>query len=95
MKKIFNDIQQSFENLISKLENDVGQYLNLREENAKNLRPVAGIYEQIQQIYECAHIIDIQKGLKQDVGLKWLKDIKETLVRINNFSEDINGRLMV
>jgi len=33
--------------------------------------------------------------LKQDVGSKWLKDIKDTLVRINKFSEEINERLMV
>lgn len=94
MKSMFSDIKESFDKLISKLEFDVGQYLNLGEEYSRNLRPVASIYEQIQEIYNCSKILDIYSSLRQDVGLDWLKAIKHTLLKINTFSESLNGQLM-
>lgn len=61
---MFTDIKEAFDNLIRKLEFDASQYLNLGEDNSKNIFPVASIYEQIQLIYECAEIIDIKKTLR-------------------------------
>ena len=80
MKNIFNDIQTNFENLISRFEYDAGQYLNLGIDHARNLLPVANIFEQLKEIYKCAGILEIKDKLRQNVGNEWIMAIKDTLI---------------
>lgn len=67
------------------------------EEHSKNLKPMASIYWQVQELISSANIIGISNNLKmKDAGIEWLRDVFNTFLKIKQFQNDkLNGQLMI
>jgi hypothetical protein len=72
--KMYNNIKESFESLVEKLEKDASMYLDFTPKNHANIRPLANIYEQVIKIEELSAIINVE--VKTEIVRYWLHLIK-------------------
>ena len=92
MMKMYNNIKESFESLVKRLDQDSNMYLDLTPKNHVNIRPLANIYEQVKKIEELSGIINVE--VKTEFIKFWLQSIKSTVILIHKECEKLSSKLM-
>ena len=93
--KINNNIKESFESLVKRLDQDANMYLNLTPKNhvnIVNIRTLANIYEQVKIIEESSGIINVE--VKTELIKFWLQSIKSTVLLIHKECKKLSSKLM-
>ena len=95
MMKMYNNIKESFESLVKRLDQDANMYLNLTPKNhvnIVNIRTLANIYEQVKIIEESSGIINVE--VKTELIKFWLQSIKSTVLLIHKECKKLSSKLM-
>jgi hypothetical protein len=90
--KMYNNIKESFESLVKRLEQNANMYVDLTPMNHANIRPLANIYEQVIKIEELSAIINVE--VKTEIVKYWLQSIKSTVLLIHKECEKLSSKLM-
>ena len=95
MMKMYNNIKESFESLVKRLDQDANMYLDLTPKNhvnIVNIRTLANIYEQVKIIEESSGIINVE--VKTELIKFWLQSIKSTVLLIHKECKKLSSKLM-